>query len=107
MGLDAVNTKFCSFVLYFILFKEGLLEKHCCIVVFVKLKMFQQEDNREQDVSMIDSSTAKDIFFLNIEVPNFLAYGGFFAYICLFWCSKYEYLRYIMNFLFDIFFLFS
>ena len=39
-----------SFILYFIAFKEGLLEKHCCNVVFVsrcfdkkisKNKMFQ------------------------------------------------------------------
>ena len=29
MGLDAVNTKFYSFILYFMLFKERLLEKHC------------------------------------------------------------------------------
>ena len=49
VGLDTVNTKFYSFILYFILFKERLLEKHRCIVVFVKLKMFQQEDNKEQD----------------------------------------------------------
>ena len=33
------------------------------IVVFVKLKMFRQEDNNEQDVSIIDSSIAKYIFF--------------------------------------------
>ena len=63
VGLDTVNTKFYSFILYFILFKERLLEKHRCIVVFVKLKMFQQEDNKEQDVSIIGSSIAKDIFF--------------------------------------------
>ena len=63
MGLDTVNTKFYFFILYFILFKERLLGKHCCILVFVKLKMFRQEDNKEQDVSIIDSSIAKDIFF--------------------------------------------
>ena len=80
MGLDAVNTKFCFFILCFILFKEGLLEKYCCIVVFVKLKMFWQEQNKEQDVSIIDNSIAEDFFFLlNIKVPNFLACGGFFA----------------------------
>ena len=63
MGLDTVNTKFYSFILYFMLFKEKLLEKHCCIVVFIKLKMFQQEDIKEQDASIIDSSIEKDIFF--------------------------------------------
>ena len=62
MGLDAVNTKFYSFILYFILFKERLLKKHRCIVAFVKLKMFRQEDNKEQYRSIIDSSIAKDIF---------------------------------------------
>ena len=60
MGLDAANTKFYYFALYFILFKERLLEKRC---LFVKLKMFRQEDNKEQDVSIIDISIAKDIFF--------------------------------------------
>ena len=63
MGLDSVNTKFYSFISYFILFKERLLEKHHSIIVFVELKMFRQEDNKEQDVSITDSSIAKDIFF--------------------------------------------
>ena len=61
MGLDAVNTKSYYFILYFILFKERLLEKHCCSTVSVKL-MFWQEGNCEQDVSIIDSSIAKGIF---------------------------------------------
>ena len=39
-------------------------------------------------------------FFLNIEVANFLTCWSFFAYICLFCCSKFEYLSYSMNFLF-------
>ena len=30
--------------------------------------MFQQEDNKEQDVSIIDSSIAKDIFFLILKL---------------------------------------
>ena len=64
IGFEVVKTKFYSFVLYFILFKEGLLEKHRCIVVFIKLEMFGQEDNKEQDVSIIDSSIARH-FFLN------------------------------------------
>ena len=82
MGVDAVNTKSYSFILYFILFKEILLGKYRCIVVFVKLKMFRQEDNNEYDVSII-------------------------AYFCLFSYSKYEYLSYSQNFLFNISFLFS
>ena len=36
MGLDAVNTKFYSFILYLIIFKDRLLEKH----QIFKLKMF-------------------------------------------------------------------
>ena len=39
MGLDAVNTKFYYFILYFIFFKEILLEKYRCIVAFVKLSV--------------------------------------------------------------------
>ena len=58
MGLDAVNTKFYSFILYLIIFKDRLLEKH----QIFKLKMFRQEHNKEQDVSKIDSSIPKDIF---------------------------------------------
>ena len=46
--------------------------------------MFQQEDNKEQDVSIIGSSIARNFYFLNIEVANFLAGWGFFDYICLF-----------------------
>ena len=78
MDLGTVNTKFYYFILYFILFKERLLEKHRCIVVFVKLKTFQQEDNKEQDISTIDSSVAKKHFFVNIEVADFFACWGFF-----------------------------
>ena len=63
IGFEVVKTKFYSFVLYFILFKEGLLEKHRCIV-FIKLEMFGQEHNKEQDVSINDSSIARH-FFLN------------------------------------------
>ena len=70
MFLDTVSTKFCSFLLYFVLFKERLLKKHSCSVVFVKLKIIQQEDNKEQDASVIDSSIARDILFFNIEVAN-------------------------------------
>ena len=40
LGLDAVNTTFYYFILCFIIFKERLWEKHCCIVAFSKLKMF-------------------------------------------------------------------
>ena len=58
MGLDAVNTKFYSFILYLIIFKDRLLEKH----QIFKLKMFRKEHNKEQDVSKIDSSIPKDIF---------------------------------------------
>ena len=58
MGLDAVNTKFYLFILYLIIFKDRLLEKH----QIFKLKMFRQEHNKEQDVSKIDSSIPKDIF---------------------------------------------
>ena len=50
MSLGPVNTKFYSFILYFILFKERSLEKHRCIVLSIKLKMFRKEDNKEQDV---------------------------------------------------------
>ena len=51
------------FLFYFIVYyKERLLERHRCIVVFVKLKMFWQEDNKEQDVSINDSCIAEDIF---------------------------------------------
>ena len=66
MGLDAVNTKFYSFIILFstlYFFKERLLEKHHCIVVFVRLKMFRQEDNKEHNVTIINISIAKDIFF--------------------------------------------
>ena len=86
---------FYFYTLLTLLFKERLLEKHPCIVLFVKLKMFRQKDNKEQDVSIIDSSITKHIFF------SILAYWDFFAYICLFRCSKYEYLSYSMNFLFN------
>ena len=68
MVLDTVSTKFCSFVLYFVLFKERLWKKHSCIVVFVKLKIIQQEDNKEQDVSINDSSIARDNFFLILKL---------------------------------------
>ena len=107
MHLDAANNKFYSFILYFILFKKRLLEKHFYIVVFVKLKMFREEDNNKQDVLIIGSSITKGNFFLNIEVANFLTFQGFFAYNCLFQCSEYEYLNNGMNFIFSISFLFS
>ena len=60
--IDDVN--WCKvFLFYFIVYyKERLLERHRCIVVFVKLKMFWQEDNKEQDVSINDSCIAEDIF---------------------------------------------
>ena len=94
---------FCSFILlsynlYFL--KRDYCKKHRCAFVFVKLVMFQQADNKEQVISINDSSTAKNIFFLKIEIANFLAYWDFFAYICLIWCSEYEYLSYSMDFLF-------
>ena len=109
MDLGTVNTKFYYFILYFILFKERLLEKHRCIVVFVKLKTFQQEDNKEQDISTIDSSAAKKHFFCQYWSCWFLCLLGLFLYICLFQCREYEYLSlsYSMNFLFNISFLFS
>ena len=107
MHLDAAKNKFYSFILYFILFKKRLLEKHCYTVVFVELKMFRAGDNNKQDVSITGSSITKGHFFLNIEVANFLTFQGFFAYNCLFQCSKYEYLNVGMNFLFNISFLFS
>ena len=50
--------------------------------------MFQQADNKEQVISINDSSIAKNIFFLKIEIANFLTYWDFFAYICLIWCSE-------------------
>ena len=53
---------FHFYTLLTLLFKERLLEKHRCIVLFVKLKMFRQKDNKEQDVSIIDSSITKHIF---------------------------------------------
>ena len=82
MDLGTVNTKFYYFILYFILFKERLLEKHRCIVVFVKLKTFQQEDNKEQDISTIDSSVAKKHFFLSIlKLLISLLVGAFFIYL--------------------------
>ena len=62
MGLDAVKTKFYSFISFYTFLKRDYCKKHYCIVVFVKLKMFQHEDNKEQDVSIIDSSIAKNIF---------------------------------------------
>ena len=60
--IDDVN--WCKvFLFYFIVYyKERLLERHRCIVVFVKLKMFWQEDNKEQDASINDSCIAEDIF---------------------------------------------
>ena len=105
MGLEAVNTKFCSLIFYFILFKERLLGKHSCIVVFVKLMMFPQDNNKEQDVPIIDSSIAKDIFSSVLKLLISWLVGAFCIY--LFQCSKYEYLSYPMNFLFNISFLFS
>ena len=82
MDLGTVNTKFYYFILYFILFKERLLEKHRCIVVFVKLKTFQQEYNKEQDISTIDSSVAKKTFFLSIlKLLISLLVGAFFIYL--------------------------
>ena len=57
MVLDTVNTKSYSFILCFMLFKERLLKKHCCIVVFVNLKMFLLVDSKEQDVSIIGLKT--------------------------------------------------
>ena len=86
MSFGPVNTKFYSFNLYFILFKERSLEKHRCIVLSIKLKMFRKEDNKEQDVSIIDSSIAlQDIFFsiLKLLISCLIGLiGGFFAYIC-------------------------
>ena len=78
MSFGPVNTKFYSFNLYFILFKERSLEKHRCIVLSIKLKMFRKEDKKEQDVSIIDSSIARH-FFLNIEVANFLPYWAYWG----------------------------
>ena len=47
-----------------------------------------------------------NIFFSILKLlTSWLA--GTFAYICLFWCSEYEYLSYSMNFLFNISLLFS
>ena len=47
---------------------------------FVKLKMFQQEDNKEQDISIIDSSIAKDSFSTILKLLiSWLA--GFFLHI--------------------------
>ena len=63
---------FYFYTLLTLLFKERLLEKHRCIVLFVKLKMFRQKDNKEQDVSIIDSSITKHIFFLNIGLLGLL-----------------------------------
>ena len=83
MGLDTANTKSYSFILYFILFKDRLLEKHCCIVVFVRLRMFRQEDNKEQDVSIIYSSIAKDIFFSILKLLISWLTGAFLhIFVC-------------------------
>ena len=46
-------------------------------------------------------------FFLNIDIANFFACLDFFAYICFCECSKYEYISYSMNFLLNIYFIFS
>ena len=83
MGLDAINTKFYCFISYYVLFKERLLEINCCIVVFVKLKMFWQEDIKEQDVSITDSSIAKDIFFSILKLLiSWLAGAFLHLFVC-------------------------
>ena len=51
--------------------------------------MFQQEDNKEQSVSIIGISIAKH-FFLDIEVASFLAYWAFLhIFACLGYVSVY------------------
>ena len=65
------------------------MEKYPCIIAFAKLKMFRQEDNKEQSVSIIGISIAKH-FFLDIEVASFLAYWAFLhIFACLGYVSVY------------------
>ena len=59
------------------------MEKHRCVAVFVKLKMFRQEDNKEQDVSIIDNSIAKNIFLSILKLLISLLVGAFLhIFVC-------------------------
>ena len=82
MSLDAVNTKFYSFIFYFILFTNRWLQKtslHCSFYY----KMFQHEDDKEQDVSIIGSRIAKSIFFSILKLlTSWLAVAFFNIFVC-------------------------
>ena len=61
--------------------------------------MFRQKDVKEEDVSIIDSSIAKDILFSILKLLISWLVGAF-LHICFFWCRKYGYLRYSLISLF-------
>ena len=61
--------------------------------------MFRQKDVKEEDVSIIDSSIAKDILFSILKLLISWLIGAF-LHIYFFWCRKYGYLRYSLISLF-------